>query len=420
MLFMPFRTVLFSISLSLFLWSTVGATYRTLTDTQGRSIEVVLNGKTDTGILATRMDGVEFEIRYDLLSQADREFISQWQPPKPETPENAIDAVVIINTETSRGTGFFAHDSGKTYIYTNQHVISDIQNVKAKDSKGNLVKLGSLEISNSQDVARFQISKRPALLITDSIESNEAVTVLGNSEGSGVITTGKGTVKGIGATELEVDADFVPGNSGGPVINSKNQVVGIATYILRGDEKPDWVTKDTRYSKTRRFTIRPSRVDDWREIPREEYAKQVGDLNKALLLFDQAYWSYGMLDEGKGYLSNIPNNWHRDILQILRNHNSRQRRPDATRTSYYQDGYYVGSTTESLAEKKEASKRANLRALMRVLDNEFGDLYKLKNRQLDIKYLLNNDFESAKVLETWLSELRRDINDEIGFSKGSF
>ena len=413
---MPFKTALFSISLSLFLWSTVSAIHRTLTDTQGRSIDVVLNGKTDTGILATRMDGVEFEIRYDLLSQADREFISQWQPTKPETPENAIDAVVIINSKTSRGTGFFAHDSGKTYIYTNQHVISDIQNVKAKDSKGNLVKLGSLEISNSQDVARFQISKRPALLITDSIESNEAVTVLGNSEGLGVITTGKGTVKGIGATELEVDSDFVPGNSGGPVINSKNEVVAIATYATRPDEKPDWVTKDTRYAKARRFTIRPSRVEDWRKITREEYAKQVGDLNSAFRLFDQAYWSFSMLDDGEGYLSNIPINWHRDILQILRNHNSRQKRPD-TKTSYYQDGYYVVYSSESLAGKKEASKRANLRALMRVLDNEFGDLYKLKNRQLDIKYLLNNDFESAKVLETWLKELRRDINDEIGFSK---
>ena len=127
-----------------------------------------------------------------------------------------------------------------------------------------------------------------------------------------------------------------------------------------------------------------------------------------------------MLDEGKGYLSNIPNHWPRDILQILRNHNSRQKRPDATRTSYYQDGYYVGSTIESHAEKKEASKRANLRSLMRVLDDEFGDLYNLKNRQLDIDYLLNNDFESAKVLEAWLSELRREINNEIGFSKGSF
>jgi hypothetical protein len=417
---MSLRVALFFISVGLILPCIAGATQRTLTDTQGRSIDVVLLGKTDSGILVTRADGAEFEISYDLLSQTDREFLSQWQPPKPETPENAIDAVVVINTETSSGTGFFAHDSGKTYLYTNQHVISDIQNVKAKDSKGNLVKLGFLEISNSQDVARFQISQRPALLITDSIESNEAVTVLGNSEGSGVITTGKGKIKGIGATELEVDTDFVPGNSGGPVINSENKVVGIATYILRGDEKPDWVTKDTRYSKPRRFTIRPSRVEDWRKISREEYAKQVGDLNNALRLFDQAYWSYRMLDEGKGYLSNLPNNWHRDILQILRNHNSRQKRPDATRTNYYQGGYYVGSTTESHAEKKEASRRANLRALMRVIDDEFGDLYNLKNRQLDIKYLLNNDYGSAKVLEAWLNELRTEMNNEMGFSKGSF
>lgn len=225
------------------------ATERTLTDTQGRTIDVILLGKTDSGISVIREDGAELEISHDLLSQHDREFLSQWEPPKPETPENAIDAVVIIKTETSSGTGFFAHDSGKTYLYTNQHVVSDIQNVKATDSKGDIIKLESLEISNSKDVARFRISKRPALLITDSALPNEEVRVLGNSEGAGVITSGSGKIKGIGPSEIEVDSDFVPGNSGGPVINTDNEVVGIATYLSKADEKPDWITKDTRYAK---------------------------------------------------------------------------------------------------------------------------------------------------------------------------
>jgi hypothetical protein len=398
----------------------VCATERTLTDTQGRTIDVVLLGKTDRGISAMRLDGAEFEISYDLLSQHDREFLSQWEPPKPEMPKHPIDAVVIITTTSSTGTGFFAYDAGKTYLYTNQHVISDIHKVKATDYRGKPVKLGSLEISNSKDIARFKISKRPAFLITDSAESNEEVTVLGNSKGAGVITSGKGKIKGIGPSEIEVDSDFVPGNSGGPVIDSENNVIGIATYITHGDKKPDWVTKDTRYSKARRFIIRPSRVEDWREISREEYAKQVSDLEDAINLFNQIYWTYQMLDEGKGYLSNIPANWHRDVLQVLRNHNSRQKRPDATRTSYYTDGYYTGSTTVSHAKKKEASKRANLRALERVIDDEFGDLYKLKNQQLDIGYLLKNKYESAEVLEGWLKEIKRQIGNEIGFSKGSF
>ncbi|MDQ8196407.1 serine protease [Coraliomargarita sp. SDUM461004] len=398
----------------------VNATERTLTDTKGRTIDVLLLAKTDAGISVMRTDGLELDISYDLLSISDRDFISQWEPPKPELPESPVDAVVIISTTGSTGTGFFAHDAGKTYLYTNQHVISDIFNVKVTDSRGDPVELAELEISNSQDVARFRVRSRPAFLITDSAESNEKVTVLGNSEGAGVITSGPGQIKGIGPFEIEVDADFVPGNSGGPVINSENSVIGIATYISPGDERPDWVTKDTRYSKARRFTIRPSRVEDWRNISREEYAKQIGELESAINLFNQIYWTYLMLDEGKGYVSNIPENWHRDVLQILRNHNSRQKRPDATRTSYYVDGYYTGSTTKSHAETKEASRRANLRALMRVIEDEFGDLYNLKNRQLDIGYLLENKYESAEVLEGWLTSLKGQINNEIAFSKSSF
>jgi hypothetical protein len=417
---MAARGVVCSILIFVTSFFQLNATERTITDIKGRSIDVVLLGKTDSCVSAMRSDGVEFDISYDLLSLADRQFLLNWDPPKPEVTENAMDAVAIITTNVGSGTGFLAHDLGNTYLYTNQHVISDIMTVKVTDSMGDPIQLGSLEISNSQDVARFRVSKRPALLITDNVQGNERVVVLGNSEGAGVITVGKGTVKGVGPSEIEVDADFVPGNSGGPVVNVEKEVVGIATYVTKGDQVPDWVSKDTRYSKPRRFTIRPSRIDDWRLVSREEYAKQVGYLNRALELFNQAYWTFQMLDEGKGYISNMPEDWNRDILMILRNHNSRQKRPDGTRTNYYEGTNYVGSTTTSYIKKKEASRRANLRSLMKVLDHEFGDLSHLKKRQLDIDYLINNQIESAQVLEGWLNQLRADINNEVSISQSSY
>ncbi|MDQ8206095.1 serine protease [Coraliomargarita sp. SDUM461003] len=407
---------LFTLLLSLL---SVSATQYTLTDPKGRSIDVVLLAKTDRSVSVMRSDGQTFEIGYDLLSSGDREFISQWEPPELPLAESAVDAVVIIQTEKSTGTGFFAHDAGNTYLYTNQHVIADIENVKAIDSRGKHIELGVFQISNSKDIARFEVSRRPALVITDRADPHAEVTVLGNSEGAGVITSGLGRIQGIGPSEIEVDCDFVPGNSGGPVIDSENSVIGVATYISAGDDAPDWVTKDTRYAKARRFTIRPSRIEDWREISREAYARQVHDLEYAIDLFNQVYWTYLMLDEGAGYLSTIPDHWHRDILQILRNHNSRQRRPDATRTYYYENGF-LNTSTKSHAGKKEASRRTNLRALMRVIEDEFGDLYNLKNRQLDVGYLLQNKYESAAVLEGWLKSLRKQIQNEIGMSQRSF
>ncbi len=186
---------LFTLLLSLL---SVSATQYTLTDPKGRSIDVVLLAKTDRSVSVMRSDGQTFEIDYDLLSSGDREFISQWEPPELPLAESAVDAVVIIQTEKSTGTGFFAHDAGNTYLYTNQHVIADIENVKAIDSRGKLIELGVFQISNSKDIARFEVSRRPALVITDRADPHAEVTVLGNSEGAGVITSGLGRIQGIG------------------------------------------------------------------------------------------------------------------------------------------------------------------------------------------------------------------------------
>lgn len=394
------------------------AELRTLSDKKGRDIDVKILSADDDSVLVEMADGREFDIPLSRLSEEDRSYFKTWTPPPLKTPENPIDAVVLIKSRNSMGTGFFAHSKGRIYLYTNQHVIADVLNITAIDSRGNAVKLGRLQVSDSEDMARYLVNAEQALLITDSVISNETVTVLGNSEGAGVVTNSMATVKGIGPMEVEVDADFVPGNSGGPVINESGEVIGMATYILPPDKKPDWVDKDTRYAKARRFTIRPSRVEDWVAVTPEEYAKQRGELDACRNKLDQAYWTFQMLDEGKGYLSSIPQDWHRDITDILRNHNRRQERPDATRTSYYVDGYYTGSSTVSHLDDKEASKRANLRALERFIDSELNNFYRLNDSYLKIGYFRVNNYDGSNILERQVKQLAADIEKEIEFSKG--
>lgn len=217
---------------------------------------------------------------------------------------------------------------------------------------------------------------------------------------------------------MEVSTKIVPGNSGGPMINENVEVIGVATYMKLGEDKPDWVKKDTRYSKKRRFAIRPSRIDDWRSVEREEYARQLRVLEGKLNKFDQAYWTFIMLSEGTGYVSTIPKNWSTSVYDIIRNHNRRQRRPDSTVSKTYDsDGYLVDYERESHADKKAASKRANLRALERFLDEEFDDFYRLRNSRLDIGYLISNEIQSLDVLENWVKSLRKDIAKEIQLSK---
>ena len=296
-------------------------------------------------------------------------------------------------------------------------MIEDALNVKATDALGQAVVLGKLEVSDSEDLARYRVARRPALVLQDTVMNGAKVTVYGNSLGAGVVTRAEASILGIGPREIEVDADFVPGNSGGPVVNEKHAVGGVATYILRGDDRPDWVTEATRYSKARRFTLRPSRIDDWLEIEPAEYAKQRQRLEAHQFLLRQARWTFLMLSEGKNQVSTLPQNWHPRILEILKNHNKLQEKPDSERTTYT-DGFYTYSQTKSFVDKKKAQKRIHLRSLERFIKDEFGEseLYRLE-RSLTIRYLRDNLYDGSSRLVRDLASLTSEIKNEVKFSK---
>lgn len=310
---------------------------RVLTDLEGRTIEVRILAVDEESVVVVRGDGREFDIPLAKLSEEDREYLKTWKSPWKGGLESPVDGVVIVETSSGIGTGFFAFEGGRVYLYTNQHVIDDLDGLKITDSRGAQVRTLGLEISRSQDLARFRVHPRKAFPLSDRIEPGEELTVLGNSEGAGVITHSTATVNGIGPDEIEVDSDFVPGNSGGPLLNSENEVVGVATYAIRGEERPDWVKEGTRYTEPRRFTIRPSRVNDWERVSISEYTSQIGKLKEAWRHFSRSYWTYYALAEWEGYISTIPDHWERPLRMILRNHNSRQKKPDYD-TRYEQDG----------------------------------------------------------------------------------
>lgn len=384
---------------------------RVLTGVDGRSLEANIISVDAVNVSVERAsDGTEFTIPLSKLVASDQDYLKSWKP-EPIPPLNSpVDGVVIIQTSSGMGSGFFVNEGNRTYVYTNQHVIGDMEKIEVIDSRGKTVELGSLEVSNSRDLARFQIKKRSGFTLQDAVNPNEKTIVLGNSEGAGVVTTATATVKGIGPDEIEVDTDFVPGNSGGPVVNQNKEVIGVATYIRRGEDQPSWVKKDTRYAEARRFAVRPSRVDDWRLISKDDYAKQVRELEMTWRQYEQAYWTFIALAEWKGYLSTIPSNYDRDLQNILKNHNSRQKRPDSTTTTYYSTGYTSSSTT-SHREKKEASKRANLRALDRFLE-DFGDLYRLRETYINVDYL-KSGLRGADELLGEIRWLRSEVNKEI-------
>jgi hypothetical protein len=195
--------------------------------------------------------------------------------------------LIIIKTDHDSGSGFIAQVDGKTYVYTNAHVIcgtpegftSKIESIKTASGR-NIPTPYEIELSNTydpnsshglEDVARFQVTLKEgetayALAETDfSISINQRVTAYGNSLGGDAVTSLDGAVLGLGKDRIEVSCEIVPGNSGGPIVlTDTKQVIGISTYLDAG--KRDIWTRGTVFEKVRRFAVRPEKVTQWRKM----------------------------------------------------------------------------------------------------------------------------------------------------------
>ena len=143
---------------------------------------------------------------------------------------------------SSRGTGFVISSSG--YIMTNYHVISGGAKFVVTDHDGTEYDAKLVGGDENLDVAVLKIEANlPALAIGDSESTRvgEMVVAIGDPAGAGQNLTGTVTVGYVSAVNrellfnnmrqkfIQMDAAVNPGNSGGPLFNSKGEVIGMVT-----------------------------------------------------------------------------------------------------------------------------------------------------------------------------------------------
>lgn len=182
------------------------------------------------------------------------------------TQVDSAPGLVIINSSlingTSAGTGFVI-DADKGIVLTNYHVVEDTETVvvTVADS-GTQYEATVLGHDASRDIAVLQISGASdltAVTIADgTVSVGDSITMMGNSEGQGYISELEGKVTGTDQTItardsassssgevlnnlIETDADVVSGYSGGVMLNSDGEVVGITVAASSG------TTSDTVY-----------------------------------------------------------------------------------------------------------------------------------------------------------------------------
>ena len=140
----------------------------------------------------------------------------------------------------SSGSGFAVSYSG--HVITNHHVIEGCQNVKIHHND-KTIEASVVTFDPKNDLALLKGNFRPSTLLslsTNSPELLQDVYIAGYPFGRNVSTGVKVTkgiissLTGIGNnfSNIQIDAALQPGNSGGPIIDDKGNVVGVAVARL--------------------------------------------------------------------------------------------------------------------------------------------------------------------------------------------
>lgn len=149
------------------------------------------------------------------------------------------------------GTGIVISSDG--YILTNNHVVDNSDEVSITTSDGKEIEAKVIKKDSSKDLAIVKVKSDEKLFAvklgdSDKLKVGESVLAIGNVLGrysnsvtlgiiSGlgrpIITSGSGLYGDLQELEdlIQTDAAINSGNSGGPLVNMKGEVIGINTAI---------------------------------------------------------------------------------------------------------------------------------------------------------------------------------------------
>lgn len=161
--------------------------------------------------------------------------------------------VRITGRQGEAGSGIIWQPDG--VILTNAHVVQGAP-LQVQLADGRTLPAIVTQQDRHRDLARLQVQATdlPCVTLADSdqVRVGEWVIAVGNPYGlTGAVTTGmihaKGTPSSPTRHWIQADIALAPGNSGGPLLNAKGEVIGMNTMIVNG----------------RGFAIASNRIQHW-------------------------------------------------------------------------------------------------------------------------------------------------------------
>ena len=170
----------------------------------------------------------------------------------------------------SIGTGFLID---KQHFLTAAHVIKDSTSfIVNLPNKGQSIYKGTIiSVYPEFDIALLKLKDVISndfieLGNSDKLKLGETVYVLGYPDNSQHPLNTKGTISGIRDDKIQTDAALNHGNSGGPLLNKKNQVIGINSSVFEDSDGAGFAipinyflnVKETMFSSKCKILYRPT------------------------------------------------------------------------------------------------------------------------------------------------------------------
>ena len=153
-------------------------------------------------------------------------------------------AIVAIDANLadgfSAGTGCIVRSDG--VILTGSHVIDGAKDIDVTTSSGKVYKASVLaKMGKNNDLALLKIQPKQQLKTiefgdSEQIKVGQKVLAIGNPFGfAGTLTSGIVSRIDYAKGRIQTDAAINPGCSGGPLLNSQGEVIGISQSIYNPD-----------------------------------------------------------------------------------------------------------------------------------------------------------------------------------------
>lgn len=179
------------------------------------------------------IEDITYVARWSLVAMSSEEIYELIGPAVVE-----IKVYDINGYQFALGSGFFIDNAGT--LVTNYHVIESAYSAKAMLYDGSTVDIKFVKAyDEGLDLAILQADisdNRYLELAKEPVKTGETVYALGSSQGltgsfsEGIVSTASRDIEGV--TFIQTTAPISQGNSGGPLVNSYGEVVGVNSLTM--------------------------------------------------------------------------------------------------------------------------------------------------------------------------------------------